>query len=477
MNAPAICVATLERGRAPTVRRCRQAARDSCVSFDLIFNYGAPSAGEIFAMRKGVLFALIWLVLAALLFAPADAYASYQMKVLYSFCALANCADGTGAHGPLSMDAAGDLFGVSAVGGSAGSGAAFEMVANAQRTSWTFGVIHNFCAETGCPDGQNPFGSVAIDKAGNFYGTTYTKAKNNGGAVYMLSPGSGGQWTTQILYNFCSVEFPACPDGYNPNTGVTYPGKSKGELYDGLSPLFGTTIGGFNGVSFALKPGNRRWKETVISQFCQTDGCGYAPEGGLTANAKRIAYGTTWSGGNSVAGVVYQSVKRGTTWTYTPIYEFDDNHGAGPRGLLALSSAGDLFGTTTVGGVGEQSLGLLYELAPHGGNWQIDVLHQFCSESGCSDGYSPQSGPILDKAGNLFGTTEQGGSAGGGVVYEYVTATKTFEVVYGFCVQANCAAGYGPDQGLVVDSSGDIFGVTSAGGANGAGTVFELTPG
>ena len=141
--------------------------------------------------------------------------------------------------------------------------------------------------------------------------------------------------------------------------------------------------------------------------------------------------------------MVYQSVKRGTTWTYTPIYEFDDNHGAGPRGLLALSIAGDLFGTTTVGGVGEQSLGLLYELAPHGGGGDrcsspvllgVRLLRRL----------QPQSGPILDKAGNLFGTTEQGGSAGGGVVYEYVTATKTFEVVYGFCVQANCAAGYGP---------------------------------
>ena len=167
-----------------------------------------------------------------------------------------------------SVDAAGDLFGVSAVGGGAGSGAAFEMVANAQRTSWTFGVIHNFCAETGCPDGQNPFGSVAIDKAGNFYGTTYTKAKNNGGAVYMLSPGSGGQWTMQILTISARLSFPRVPTATTPNTRSPMRGNPKANSMTG-SRLFGTTIGGFNGDAFALKPGNRRWKKPSSRSFAR----------------------------------------------------------------------------------------------------------------------------------------------------------------------------------------------------------------
>ena len=278
-------------------------------------------------------------------------------------------------------------------------------------------VIHSF---TGGNDGINPAVTLAKDAAGNFYGTTVsggtgTLCTNGCGTVFKLSRVAGGKWKETVLYNFTGGS-----DGKNPYGGVTL--DSKGDLY-------GTTVAGGSGgscagdgcgVVFLLSKSGKGWVETVMYNF--TGGKdGFGPGGALVFDSVGNLYGTTPDGGNlhkcngGGCGVVYQiSPVRGGGWKQTVLHTFGgSSDGRYPSGSLAFDAAGNLYGTTQGGGAysngTNSSGGTVYQVSPtSGGGWTEKVVHSFGNGT---DGLSPRANVIVDKAGNLYGTTIYGGTS------------------------------------------------------------------
>jgi uncharacterized repeat protein (TIGR03803 family) len=326
----------------------------------------------------------------------------------------------------------------------------------------TFTVIHNF---TGYRDGANPISGLTIRDSGTLYGTTSQGGGRGGGVVFKMKHSAGG-WALNPIYAF---------------TGGS----------DGSEPLAGVVIG---------------------------------PNGAL--------YGTTWTGGPAGAGTVFKLTPPPKEcsrvlcyWNETVLYSFTGgSDGASPAfGNLIFDQAGNIYGTTQYGGgtgCQRQGCGVVFKLAPSsGGQWTESVLHSFGSGS---DGQQPLSGVIFDVAGNLYGTTSQGGSNQGGTVFEMTPFNGTwlenilfdFDTGFGCDLDTGCApAGtlimdtigslYGtaqsgaafeltpssanwtfsvlsffccqPVAGLTMDAAGDLYGVTVAGGAYGYGMLFKLT--
>ncbi|MGH6889481.1 MAG: choice-of-anchor tandem repeat GloVer-containing protein [Rhizomicrobium sp.] len=172
-------------------------------------------------------------------FAPLPLFAQ-TYRVLHDFCSKANCADGLGPTG-LMMDNSGHYYGAAGRGGAYGQGAVFELIPEADR--WKVKILHSFCAQQNCTDGANPDYKLMVDTAGNLYGTTQLVSDTEGGIVFKLAPNARRtRWKFQILYTFCALA--NCGDGSDPVAGITYAGQANGKLYDGVSPLFGTTLQG-----------------------------------------------------------------------------------------------------------------------------------------------------------------------------------------------------------------------------------------
>jgi uncharacterized repeat protein (TIGR03803 family) len=154
--------------------------------------------------------------------------------------------------------------------------------------------------------------------------------------------------------------------------------------------------------------------------------------------------------------------------------------GKTPNGGIVLDAAGNIVGTTSLGGLGDA--GVAYRLSPpsSGSRWTETVLHQFCSSANCADGKTPQSGMIRDAAGNFFGTTVAGGNvadacgvSGCGVVFR-IDPHGIISQPYNFCTQPDCSDG-GVPTGLTLDSTGALYGMTHVGGITKSGTIFKLT--
>lgn len=161
----------------------------------------------------------------------------------------------------------------------------------------------------------------------------------------------------------------------------------------------------------------------------------------------------------------------GQAQTLKVLYNFKGaSDGANPESSLTPDGAGNFFGTTYYGGLG---YGTVFELSPDGGGgWNESVLYRFCSAQNCTDGARPNYSPVIfDGAGNLYGTTFEGGTSGSGVVFKLSPAGKTWteSVLYSFCSAQDCADGEYPTNGLIADAAGNLYGVSD----NGA---FELSP-
>ncbi|MGA7384143.1 MAG: choice-of-anchor tandem repeat GloVer-containing protein [Methylocella sp.] len=339
-------------------------------------------------------------------------------------------------------------------------------------------VLHSFTGGVG--DGIFPFAGLIADSAGNLYGTTNQGGGSecNGlgcGVVFKLSPGG----SETVLHSFCSL--PGCRGGANPVSGL---------IADRAGDLYGTTPGGGaanDGVVFKLSPGGT---ETVLYSFCGKPGCsdGAGPGAGLIADRHGNLYGTTGGGGGSGCGgvgcgVVFKlspPILPATKWTETVLHTFAGSDGAGPGGLIA-DSKGNLYGTTSYGGASDG--GVVFKLAPNGTE---TVLYSFCSLPSCSDGALPLGGLIADRAGNLYGTTYEGGGSECsypgpgfcGVVFK-LSPGGTETVLHSF---AGGDDGELPEAGLIADASGNLYGTTMGGGATGCpppgcGVVFKLSPG
>ncbi len=328
----------------------------------------------------------------------------------------------------------------------------------------TYMVIHNFSGQ----DGENPSAGPTLDKSGNLYGTTYNGGRDNYGVVYKLVH-NGPSWLLTTLYSFTGGE-----DGAHPGLGSLVRGA------DGT--LYGTTVaGGSNGKGTAFSLSAPRtakacitvlcpWKETVLHPFGGA-GDGDFPNGAIIFDSAGNLYGTTTYGGAYGNGTVFELTPAGDSWTETIVYSFaGGDDGGSPTSGIILGSDGNLYGTTSNGGVDDD--GTAFELAHSGSGWTKTTLYSFHYES---DGGGP-TGLTFDSAGNLFGGTIYGGPNGGGVVYELspVNGTWSYTLLYSF--KTGFFGLGGPASALTLDTSGDVYGTTSEDGAYFGGSVFELTP-
>lgn len=274
-------------------------------------------------------------------------------------------------------------------------------------------VLYNFGSFIG--DARLPSGKLLFDSGGNIYGVTNMGGahciSNYGcGTVYRLSPRRSGEWSETILYSFCSTGDPSsCPDGAYPYAGL---------VADLDGNIYGTTSsGGTNGLGtvFRLSPPSIKgesWTQTVLWTFSMSSDNGSRPYfGELSMDAAGNIYGTTLGGGTNGLGVVYELSAQGDgTYTFSILHSFSGNDGASPEYGVVLDGAGNLYGTTTQGGRGvficNQGCGVVYELSQSGAAWSETVLYEF---DGIVGAY-PISPISINGAGNLYGTFEVGGT-------------------------------------------------------------------
>jgi uncharacterized repeat protein (TIGR03803 family) len=254
-----------------------------------------------------------------------------------------------------------------------------------------------------------------------------------------------------------------------------------------FSNLCGQTSGGFMRVKalvvmvVTLMLVASAWasSETLLYSFCAQTSCvdGQTPYGSLVADSSgNHLFGTTYSGGAHSVGEVFELTNSGGTWTQTVLYSFSgssNNDGANPFAGLAMDTAGNLYGATQFGGASNQ--GTVFQLTKSGSTWKETVLHTFDNIGG-SDGSYPDGVLTLDAAGNLFGTTQQGGKFSGGTVYELPlkSGKYSYKVIHSFATNPN--TGYSPYGGLVVNpKNGYLYGTTYYGGLIwNAGAVYQL---
>jgi uncharacterized repeat protein (TIGR03803 family) len=377
--------------------------------------------------------------------------------VLHTFRSGSN--DGLGAFGRVISDAAGNLYGTTALGGSAGAGIVFELTKPQPNGAWTETVLYNF---SGGNDGAQPYGGVIFDAAGNLYGTTYQGGASNAGTVYELMPPSGGGgWTETVLYSFADGA-----DGRGPQSDL---------IFDASGNLYGTTDNGGspgNGIVFQLTPGqNGAWTENILHRFVISEGT--SPRAAVIFDALGSLYGTLANDGQFGAGAVFRlkpPATLGGAWTEETLYTFTGgSDGFGPLCRLLLHK-GNLYGTTVRGGT--HLAGTVFELAPpasHSGPWTETVLHSFGAGE---DGYFPWAGLIMDKTGALYGTTQRGGlPSSGGTVFQMTQSggVWTETMLYSFKSRDN----HIPVANVLLGGKGILYG-TTAGWSGNAGMVFKI---
>jgi uncharacterized repeat protein (TIGR03803 family) len=252
-----------------------------------------------------------------------------------------------------------------------------------------------------------------------------------------------------------------------------------GHISDAAGNFYGTTENGGShqqGTVFEVMPkAGGGWMEKVLHNFNLNGKDGYEPSSSLIRDAAGSLYGTTYAGGAHDCGTVFQlTPERGGVWMERILHSFNANgkDGTYPNASLIFDHSGNLYSTTVYGGA--DGGGTVFELTPRkGGVWTEKILHTFIANG--EDGFYPVASLIFDAAGNLYGTTAGGGVASRGTVFELTPKTWTEKELYSF--NGNSQDGDGPQAGMVLDADGNLYGTTIAGGADGGGTAFEVTPG
>jgi uncharacterized repeat protein (TIGR03803 family) len=368
-------------------------------------------------------------------------------------------------------------------GEGSGCGMVYELSPQPGGT-WTENILYSFCAPQNslCPDGLHPDAGLVFDESGNLYGTTELGGSEGGGTVFELSPPSvpGGAWTETVLYNFCTNKVGSqCLDGQYPASDLVF--DKQGNLY-GTTAYGGSGHLDYDGYSgggtvFELSPGVNGWTEAVLYNFCSLGQGKHCPDGadpsqGVTLRDNNF-YGATSSGGTSNDGTVYELSPGPNGWTQTVIFSVNSKSGGnGPDGRVSFDPAGNLYGTLGYGGANE-FIGAIFRL---GGK------HTYLAIPPPGGGENPQSGVLVDaKRGMLYGTTWGGGNNFYyGTVFE-VAGPEQATTIYNFCSQPNCADGREAGSSLIEDPSGNLYGTTELGGSaacvdGGCGVVYEITP-
>ncbi len=405
--------------------------------------------------------------LAALLaVAPALACHAESDSKLYSFTAPPN---GVRPAANVISDANGNLYGTTYTGSPNGAGTVYELSPPVNGgKKWSERVLHHFGLQS---RGQNPQSALTLDSAGNLYGVTPSGGPNGAGTVFMLTKPTGGgtEWPETVLHHFYGAKLGGTPYG--------------ALVFGTDGNLYGTTgYGGAQGAGIVFKltrgNGNSAWTETVLYSFTNgTDG-GY-PYCNLVFDSAGNLYGTTLNGGNAGNGVVFElsPPQSGQVWTEQVLHSFDAaNDGNFPRTGVIFDASGNLYGTTENGGT--SNWGTVFELSPPAGGgttWTENVLHSFAFTDGGNPGLSTLA---LDASGNLYGTTEVGGTPKHGIAFKLAPPAKggsTWKetILHRF---ADAPDGAQPESGFIFGQNGDLIGTTFMGGKNDQGTVYQLKP-
>src|SRR5665213_1325480 len=334
--------------------------------------------------------------------------------------------DGSNGANPsagVTLDAAGDLYGTTDGGGDSNDGTVFEIA----KGSGTIKTIASFNGT----NGAGPLAGVTLDASGNLYGTTVDGGDSNDGTVFEIAKGSG-TITTLASFNLTN--------GANPSAGVAL---------DASGNLYGTTN---EGTVLKIAKGSG----TITTLIAN----GASILGGVTLDASGNLYGTTDIGGTSNDGTVFE-IAKGLSTTRT-LASFNGTNGKGPDVGVTLDAAGNLYGTTSGG------TETVFEIAK--GSGTVTTLASFYGYGLPSE---PEAGVTLDASGNLYGTTFMGGSSNAGTVFEIVKGSGTITTLASF----NFANGAHPFCAVALDASGNLYGTTNAGGTSNAGTVFEIIKG
>ncbi len=388
-------------------------------------------------------------------------------KTLYSF----NGTTGAQPFG-LAEDALGNFYGASTATTTQKYGSIYRL-AKGPSGHWNMTVLYVF---KGLRDGKYPNAKLVVDSAGNLYGTTAYEGGIRDcscGTVFELSPTASGPWKETTLYSFQGGS-----DGAEPFAGPAW---------DSAGNLYGTTYAGGQadlGTVFELSPvSGGGWTENTIHSF-QGGSDGLNPSDPVALDQSGNIYGTTETGGGQGScggtgdgcGVVFEVMPNSGSWSESILYTFNGDLGV-PTGGLAFDQYGDIYGVTNRGGYlslcGGLGCGTVFQLYTYQGSWEMAFIYGF---QDLTDGAFPYGGLAVSKMGEtVYGTATSGGTYSSGTVFKVsnTNAGWTEETLYDFAGGTDGAYPYG---NLILDTHGNLYGTTTAGGIDNQGTIFKLFP-
>jgi uncharacterized repeat protein (TIGR03803 family) len=401
--------------------------------------------------------------LGLLCLAPPACAQSFQ--VLHAFT---DGLDGSNPFVGVTVDQHGNVYGTTAYGGTSNLGTVFKLARGG--SGWIFSPLYSF---SGSNDGQGA-GLLTIGPDDTLYGTTYAGGTSGLGTVFNVRPPATPCrsflcfWTETVLHSFTGGD-----DGSIPGYGAV--------VFDRAGNLYGTTVyGGANsgGVLYELTHSQNGWTESVAYDM-SAGTTGTMPYGGVIFDSSGNLYGTAAEAGGG-SGAVYKLLPFGSGFTGNSIYAFPPGQpadGYSPFGGVVFDNSGNLYGIAFYGGSNEA--GTVYQLTPSGGGWTENALFEFPENSaGPAHGYTL----AIDSAGNLYGTTFQGGTSQHGNVFRlsYSGGQWIYTDLHDFTGRAD---GGFPLSGVTVDANGNLYGTTEIGGLFGGncsdigcGVVWEITP-
>ncbi len=344
------------------------------------------------------------------------------------------------------------------------------LIASAQASA-KYSTVRTLNTKSG---GGMPYGGLLADQEGNFYGANSSGGTGNWGTIFELTPNGQGGWNYSDVYDCGTTLDCAVPMG--------------SLAMDPAGNLYGVTY--FGNVFEITRSNSDGWTSTLLHAFSGgLDGNAPSP---LILDAAGNLYGTNATGGRDNLGYVFELSFSKARWTVIHLHDFTGRDGAettntagGQVAALIQDASGNLYGTTGLGGTSTRckgGCGVLFELKNNSGTWSETVLHNFNG----SDGSAPDAALLKDAAGNFYGTATAGGAKGLGVVFELSQSSGTWQIHVLHSFTGLNQDGAYPNSALAMDTAGNLYGATFAGGGGlqscqvlndvGCGVVFELSP-
>jgi uncharacterized repeat protein (TIGR03803 family) len=326
-------------------------------------------------------------------------------------------------------------------------------------------TIYSFCSQPDCADGMFPYAGLVQATNGDLYGTTVNGGTTGNGTIFQITP--GGKLTT--LHTFCNQRNSKgyCLDGFGLFSGLV---QGTNENFYGVTQVGGT----YNyGTVFEI---TAEGKLTTLHSFDFNDG---SDPSGLVQATNGNFYGTTAEGGSYNSGTVFEITPEGKR---TTLHNFHITDGRYAMGLVQATN-GNFYGTT--GGGGSHNHGTVFEVTPGGKLTTLHSFCSQTTSEGrfiiCLDGIEANAsvvnvGLVQATDGNIYGTTQGGGANNGGTIFQ-ITPEGDFNTVYSFCSQSSCIEGEYPAAGLVQATDGNLYGTTDNGGTDDYGTFYSLSEG